>query len=106
MSDVRTTQTFMIDDNSETAIPASFTRFSPQPVIGLIDAVPSFSSRHRLLAASSPSTCNSDGHVTFRLLHPSNDSLVLHKGTIIGSFTEICPEDTIINLILNLNWFL
>ena len=77
--------------------PASFTRFSSQPVIGFIEAVPSLSSRHRLLAASSLSTCNSDGHVTFCLLNPTSKSLVLHKGTIIGSFTELNPEDTIIN---------
>ena len=87
----------MIDGNSETAIPPGFTRFSSQPVIGFIKAVPSLSSRHRLLAASSLSTCNSDGHVTFRLLNPTSESLVLHKGTSIGSFTELCPEDAIIN---------
>ena len=96
VSDVRTTHTFVIDGNSETAIPPGFTRFSPQPVIGFIEAVPSLSSHHRLLAASSLSTCNSDGHVTFRLLNPTSDSLVLHKGTIIGSFTEL-SEDTITN---------
>ena len=31
------------------------------------------------------------------MLNPSSDSLFIHKGTIIGSFTEISPEETIIN---------
>ena len=46
VSDVRTTQTIVIDGNSETVIPASFTRLSPQPVIGFFEALPSLSSRH------------------------------------------------------------
>ena len=67
VSEVRTTQMYVIDGNAQTVIPASFACFSPQPVVGSLKAVPSLSTCRLLLAASSLSSCNSDGLVTFCL---------------------------------------
>ena len=85
VSNIRTTETFVIDNNSETIIPASFAQFSPQPVVGFIDAVPSLMSCHRLLAASCLSKSSDEGLVTMRLLNPSDDPVVVHKGTAVGA---------------------
>ena len=87
---------FLTDGNSETAITASLIRFSSQPAVRFIEAMPSLSSRHHLTA--SLSTCNSGDHVTFVSLNPSSDSLILHRGTIIGSFVDKTADATNINM--------
>ena len=95
ISEVQTAKTFVIDGSSEVIIPAILTSFPSEPVIGLIEGSPKLSDRYHLLCASTLCQPDADGKVTLRLLNPSSDSVVIHKGTSIGKFEEISDYDEI-----------
>ena len=96
VSGVRTNETFVIEGNSETILPAQLSVLASQPVVGLIEANSGLSSSHRLLAASCLASVENEGLVSVRLLNPSCDPVILHKGTNIGLFVESDPADIIL----------
>ena len=89
-------QTHVIDANCEALIPGYLETASSTPVIGLIEANQSLSDRHNLFGASMLACPANDGHVSIRLINPSDSPVLLHKNTIFGSFVEIAMEDVII----------
>ena len=97
-SEVRAAQTVVIDAHSESVIPVYLRTSPPEPVIGLIEAIPKLSDRYQLFAASSVSCCNESGKVSFRPLNPTEQPVLLHKGTTIGQFLEHNPDDIIFSL--------
>ena len=97
-SEVRSAKTFVIDGSSEVVIPAFLTSFPSEPVVGLIEGIPKLSDRYHLLCASTLCKPDSDGRVTLRLFNPSDDPVLLHKGTPIGEFKETLATDEIISL--------
>ena len=98
VSEVEVSETHVIDAQSEVILPVSFSRFAPQPVIGLLEASPHLSNRYHLLGASSLSRYSEKGVVSFRILNPSTDPVLLHKGTVVGQFAEMHPDDVVIPL--------
>ena len=97
-SEVRVAQTVIVDASSESVIPAYLTTPPSENIIGLIEAVPKLSDRYHLFAASSVSSPGEDGRVSFRLLNPTEQPVLLHKGTTIGQFVENNSDATIISL--------
>ena len=97
-TDIRAAHTFVIDAHSEAVIPAYFHRRPLSPVVGLLEPVPKLSNRYRLFVAASVVNSNDDGKVSCRLLNPTMEPVLLHKGTTIGHFAESCPEDVICSL--------
>ena len=95
VSEVRVAHTQVIEGHTEAVIPAYLSSFSSAPVIGLIEAVPKLSGRYHLLAASSLSSPDEEGRVTFRLLNHSDIPVLLYKGTTIGTFVESSPTDLV-----------
>ena len=98
VSEVKVSETHVIDAQSEVIIPVSLATFSSQPVIGLLDATSKLSDRYHLLGASSLSRSSEDGFVSFRLLNPSDEPVLLHKGTVVGQFEEMHPDDVVVSL--------
>ena len=66
VSEVRVSNTQVIDAHSEAIIPAYLTSFPATPVIGLLEATPKLSNEYHLLVAISVSSSNTDGKVSFR----------------------------------------
>ena len=88
VSEVRAVQTVVLDASSEPISPAYLKRPPSTNIIGLITAVPTLFDRYYLFAASSISTPGEDGRVSFCLLNPTEQPVLLHKGTTIGQFVE------------------
>ena len=96
ISEVKVSQTHVIDANCEALIPGYLETASSTPVIGLIEANQSLSDRHNLFGASILACPAKDGQVSIRLINPSDSPVLLHKDTIFRSFVEIALEDVII----------
>ena len=96
VSGVRTNETFVIEGNCETILPAQLSVLASQPVVGVIEANSGLSSSHRLLAASCLASDKNEGLVSVSLLNPTCDPVILHKGTNIGLFVESDPANIIL----------
>ena len=101
VSGVRAAQTVVLDASSETIIPAYLKTPPSTNIIGLIEAVPKLFDRYYLFAASSVSSPREDGRVSFRLLNPTEQPVLLHKGTTIGQFVENSSDVAILSLDLD-----
>ena len=97
-SEVRVAQKVSVDASSESGNPAYLTTPPSENIIGLIEAVPKLSDRYHLFVASSVSSPGEDGRVSFCLLNPTEQPVLLHKGTTIGQFVENKSDATIISL--------
>ena len=95
-SEVRVANTVVIDANSEVIIPAFLASFPVAPVIGLVDVVPKLIDRYHLFGAPSVSVYDEHGRVSVRVCNPSDEPILLHKGTTVGRFTEVTPYDEIL----------
>ena len=98
LSDILTITSYVIDANSETIIPARLEKLLPEPTVGVIEASIKLSDRYQLHAAASLSLPDSDGMVSLRILNPTDSPVLLHKGTSVGLFSEIAPDDTVLSL--------
>jgi len=97
-SDILTITSYVIDANSETIIPARLEKLLPEPTVGVIEASTKLSDRYQLHAAASLSLPDSDAMVSLRILNPTDSPVLLHKGTSVGLFSEIAPDDTVLSL--------
>ena len=95
-SDVTTS--YVIDANSETIIPARLEKLLPEPIIGVLESGTKVSDHYQLHIAASLSLPNSDGMVSLRILNPTDAPVLLHKGTSVGVFSELAPNDTVLSL--------
>ena len=95
-SEVRAAKTLVIESNSEAVIPAILTSFPSEPVAGLFEGLAKLSNRYHLLYASTFYRPDADGRVTLRLLNPSVEPVLIHKGTTVGKFEETSASDEIL----------
>ena len=72
-------------------------------MISLLEAAPNISNRYHLLGASSLSRYSDDGVASFRILNPSTDPVLLQKGTVVGQFSEMHPDDVVVSLDLKIS---
>ena len=86
---------FVIEPRSEAIIPVQLLQSHSSSVAGLVEGNEKLTSRYRLLPAASISCPTSEGNVSFRLLNPSDEPVLLHKGTVIGTFSELLHTDIV-----------
>ena len=97
-SDITTITSYVIGAKSETLIPARLEKFLPEPIVGLIEATTRPSDSYQLHVAASLSLPDSAGMVSLRLPNPTDAPALLHKGTSVGLFSEMAPDDTVSSL--------
>ena len=93
---MRVANAVVIDANSEVIIPACLASFPITPVIGLVDVVPKLIDRYHLFGAPSVSVYDEHGRGFVQVCNPSEEPILLHKGTTVGKFTEMTPFDEIL----------
>ena len=95
-SDITTITSYAIDDNSETIIPARLEKLLPDSIIGVIESSTKLSDSYQLHIAASLSLPDSDGMVSLRILNHTDAPVLLQRGTSVGVFSEMAPNDTVL----------
>ena len=93
ISNVKFLTSYVIDAHSETIISALLDKSLPGPVVGVIEATTKLSDCFHLFTATSISLPDSDEMVPLRILYPTDAPVLLHKGTSVGIFSGMAPDD-------------
>ena len=83
---------------SEVVVPAYLSGCCDPQVMGLVEGNQKLSDRYHLVGAPSLSIPNQDSQVSFRMMNPSDTPVLLHKGTVIGTFAELNSHDVVMSL--------
>ena len=85
ISDVLTSNTYVRKGHCEVIFPVCLAKPMDR-VVGLIDANKTLLNKYTLIAASTLSLPDNDYHMNFRLINPTDEPVLIHKGTTIGTF--------------------
>ena len=94
-ADVRASNTYVIEGHCEAIIPAYLAK-PVGPIVGLIESNQKLTDTYHLVAASTLALPDNDNRVTFRLLNPTDQPVLLHKGTSVGTFSALSKADKIV----------
>ena len=94
-ADVRVSNTYVIEGHCEAIIPAYLAK-PVGPLVGLIESDRNLSDTYHLVAASTLVLPDNDNRVIFRLINPTDQPVLLHKGTSIGTFSALQKTDQIV----------
>ena len=93
--DVCVASTYVVEGHCEVILPAYLAK-PVGPIVGLIESNQSLSDTYHLAAASALALPDDDNRVIFRLINPTDQPVLLHKGTSIGTFSTLSKTDQIV----------
>ena len=94
-ADVRASNTYVIECHCEAIIPAYLAK-AVGPIVGLIESNQNLSDTYHLTAALTLTLPDIDYRVIFRLINPTNQPVLPHKGTSTRKFSVLTEKDQII----------